>query len=319
MDSRHLLLSAIVLAVCLTPLIVDDGSEASNPGWREPPEVPSENIFSFTFGSEDEPLLTSSPAQSVTFHTSNLEPKTDAYNAAWRIAAALQNSGSWSIYESDDILPSWITYESSYTGASWGGLTFEVYPAAQVEGEHSTYGTYWLYLVPGGSESYKFPYLFVFNVYVDWDGDGGVITPPEDETVYFRLVLDYCQPDLSDTMLVKVSNASSVSASFTLPIDVDDREGLVFSGWSLTDGGVAAFNDRYTVAVGADNVSVTEEGGVTYYTATLYASWQPAKVTFPSMWDELSVLLSDPMVLLILAIGFLSVCLFIRNRTGGGY
>lgn len=319
-----------VLIVGCVPFLMSGDADAasSDPGWRDPPEVPSENVFSYSFGSPDEPLTTTTPAVSWTFGVDSYDEDPAIYVASRNLAAAIEDTRSgasgvgWYLPVEDKVAPSWITYSADLVSiVSTGSVTFTVHPAAQTEGEHSTHGSYWFYFEAtyhGTSGDTVEPYLFMFDVYVDWDEGGGVITPPEDEKVYFRLNLDYGQSDLQDTSLFRIADSGSLSAVFDLP-SAADREDLVFSGWSLSEGGPATYVDSFTLAIGADNVTVTEEGGVSYYTVTLYAVWSPEGLVIPTMWDELTVLLSDPLVLLFLAAGFLCVCAFIRSRNDRGY
>ena len=105
-------------------------------------------------------------------------------------------------------------------------------------------------------------------------------------------------------------------AIFSIP-DAPEREGSVFKGISQVPNG-PLISGPLVVSVGASNVVETDSGdGGSVYTATFYAVWETESVYLPTMWDELAALLSDPLVIMLLVAGFLSVCLFIRNRTGG--
>ena len=196
---------------------------------------------------------------------------------------------------STDGLPGWITVEKSYTGTMYED--FDPYIELVVDPAYAVPATdYWCYCALMGG------ILWTINVEVQ-DSDP-TITPSG--TYGYRLDFD----TMGGRPMASVTHQSH-NDSWTVDPNqyVPTRDGYEFVGWSTDSSGESILRGDITLDGVADQV-VSQQ---------LYAVWDEVHLVLPTMWDELAAMLSDPLVLLILAAGFLAVCVFIRNRNGGRY
>lgn len=198
------------------------------------------------------------------------------------------DSGSFEIVSS--YLPTWIVFD--YGTSLNYDVTVTITPGAVCD------DVFWILIKCYGS-----PLLITFDITV-LESDSGEVVPGEEYnqfTLYF---------DCGEGSSVSPMYGESADSFFDFDVSgvVSERDGYVLKGWSSDASGQAMFGNTITVTLA--------DGGSTG-SRTVYAVWEQSKIVFPSMWDDLSAMLSDPIVQLGLVVGFLAVCLFIRNRMEG--
>ena len=252
----------------------------------------------------------------------------DSYPDMSQFVRSVRNIGIYSEVDdptsdgwTDACVPSWI--DAEIVKAGYGeyddGVEITIRPALQAVSE-DTHGDYWIYYsitqdLPGSSSTTTKTFLITFSVDVEWNG--GVIVPD----MYNQFIVNWDYGNgyvVSTTPVTVASNVTSLS--FSIPSDVPSREGKVFVGFSASRDGSVIDASSVVVHTGDSNVVGVEDGsGGMVYTATFYAVWETQGLVIPTFWDGLIELFSDPLVLLFMAVMFLAVCLFIRNRNGGRY
>lgn len=323
-----LVLSLLLVGCGVVALSVD--LEASDDAeWRDPPNADYviEITQDLTFKSND-------PEYSLEILSQDFFVDDDVFGAVSddsqddmaQFVKSVRNLGTSGIHTvvddatsdgwTDAVIPSWINADIANDHDLFGdyhdGIVITIMPALQQVSE-DTHGDYWIYYSmtqdgPGMSNPVTKTFLFTFSVNVEWNG--GVIVP--DIYNQFVACIDWGNGYVQS--LTPVTFAENVtSAAFDVP-DSPEREGYTLKGISTAPSGAVISGDL-VVSVGASNVTVEDNGdGGKVYTGMFYAIWEYDHLTIPTFWDGLIELLSDPIVLLLLFVGFLSVCLFIRNR-----
>lgn len=337
MNARIAAVLAVFAAMlCILPasavLLEDSEASSSDVEWRDPPNADYviEITQDLSFKSNDPEYVFRLVGVDQLASSSSKYPglSEDSYSDMSQFVRSVRNIGIYSEVDdptsdgwTDACVPSWI--DAEIVKAGYGeyddGVEITIRPALQAVSE-DTHGEYWIYYsitqdLPGSSSTTTKTFLITFSVDVEWNG--GVIVPD----TYNRF---YCYVDFGEGYIYNYTpemTASDVtSASFGFPSDVPDREGLVLLGYSASPDGEIITDDSFVVSSSGSNVEISDDGsGGTIYSATFYAVWNQEKFTIPTFWDGLIELFSDPMVLLFMAVMFLAVCLFIRNRNGGRY
>lgn len=340
MNSRIAAVLAVFAAMlCVLPVSVvlfeDSEAASSDVEWRDPPSADYviEITQDLTFKSND-------PEYSLRILSQDLVVTDDVFGAVSddsqddmaEFVKRVRNIGTSGVHTvvddatsdgwTDACVPSWINAtivdDDGVYGEQHEGIIITIMPALQQVSE-DTHGDYWIYYSmtqsgPGITTNTK-TYLFTFSVDVEWAG--GVIVPD----TYNRFVVNWDYGNgyvVSTTPVTVASNVTSLS--FPIPSDAPSRDGKVFVGFSASRDGSVIDAASVVVHTGDSNVVAVEDGsGGMVYTATFYAVWETQGLVIPTFWDGLIELFSDPMVLLFMAVMFLAVCLFIRNRNGGRY
>ena len=198
------------------------------------------------------------------------------------------HSGSLEIVSS--YLPTWIVFD--YGTSLNYDVTVTITPGAVCD------DVFWILFKCYGS-----PLLITFDITV-LESDSGEVVPGEDYnqfTLYF---------DCGEGSSVSPMYGESADSFFDFDVSgvVSVRDGYVLKGWSSDASGQAMFEDTITVTL-ADGASTGS--------LTVYAVWEQSTFTIPTFWDGLMELVSNPLIFLLGMVLFLSVCLFIRNRTRG--
>lgn len=196
---------------------------------------------------------------------------------------------------SSDGLPGWITVEKSYTGTMYEDFVPSI--ELVVDPIYAVASTdYWCHSSLMGG--------ILWTITVEVEDSDPTVTPSG--TYDYRIDFDTMGGEPLGSVNHQSHNDSwSLDPSGYVPV----RDGYDFVGWSYNSNGDSII--RGNVTLNGVSGSVVSD--------TLYAVWEPAKLTLPTVWDELAVALSDPVVMLLLVVGFLAVCLFIRNRNRGYY
>lgn len=327
MNPRVLAVFAVFLCVVSASAVLLSGVDASDDAeWRDPPSADYviEIVQDLTFKSNDPEyelaiLSTDGYVDNDVFPAVSEDSQDDMAEFVKRVRnlgiyTEIDNptSDGWT----DACLPSWINAEivgnDGVFGENHEGILITIMPALQAVAE-DTHGDYWIYYSTtqsGGSTTTNTKtFIFTFSVDVEWNG--GVVVP--DDYNRFVACIDWGTGYVQE--LTPVTFGSNVtSARFSVP-DAPAREGYEFVGLSTSPSGAVISGDL-VVTIGASNVTESDSGdGGTLYTGMFYAVWEYQSLVIPTMWDELAVALSDPLVLLVLVVGFLATCLFVRNRT----
>lgn len=310
-----LVLFTVVILATSGCLVLMDPVDGSDVEWRDPPAA--DNIIHLT---DDLHFSSNDPVYSVYWNFSSVSG-VDNVEAAKVLAllAASANEGvdKYSM-RSESCLPSWIAWDA-YTGTPSApdsdaySFDITIRPALQQVHENTS-GDYWIWLScthPQGLKTVTDTFLIEFSVSVDWAG--GVIVPDDYRT--FVLSFDCGDNGIGNHSIIWTGKDTDSSHSFDIgykPV----RDGYDFKGWKTNDG-VVVTGTTYVVSTSDPNVVVTDEDGGTRYTVTLHAEWEQSKIRFPTLWDGLIDVFSDPGAVIVLALSFIAVCLFIRSRTGG--
>ena len=280
MNSRLLAVVSVLLVVGLVPVMVSDVG-ADGASLEDAPDA------KYVVDLGDYTLLKGGSEKSFDL--------LDAFGEQTGLDQLSTYQGIYIAGLSSDGLPGWITVERSYTGTMYEDfvpsielVVDPIYAAASTD--------YWCHSnLMGG---------ILWTITVEVEDSDPTVTPSG--TYEYRIDFDTTGGEPLGSVNHQSHNDSwSLDPSGYVPV----RDGYDFVGWSYNSSGDSIIRGNVTL----DGVS----GSVV--SDTLYAVWEPAKLTLPTVWDELAVALSDPVVMLLLVVVFLAVCLFIRNRNRGYY
>lgn len=186
----------------------------------------------------------------------------------------------------DNGLPSWITY-TLYSNRY--DIRFTITPGADCDED------FWVLF-----SCFDMDILIVFPVTVIDDGTGVI---SDDDQYCYILTFD---TQGGSSVSPMISYTTSTTHTFDISEVSSEMSGYSLKGWStVADSDTVNVADSWILTASSSNMTESY---------TLYAVWEESSIVFPNLWSDLSEVLSDPTVLILILITFLAACLFVRSR-----
>lgn len=307
---RSLIIAAALLMLAVSVFI--PSSDAQDVNYVTPPSA--DEIFTISMTN----LKSDDPTQFVVY---DYNSESAQFFLAYLVNRA-ENGNSGYSYTESHCLPSWISWNVSYTGGNYetAKLTIAISPALQQVSE-DTHGDYWIHfrcVYPNVFSTEECTFLIKIHLDVAWNGS--VIVQ---DIVYhtYALTFDSLGGSVCQTYYYQVLASEDTGMHFFDTMSaIPSRAGFAFKGWSTVNGDSQpndVSDDFPLIAANADSVNSSDPLNIVY-TKTVYAIWEEASYQdLPDMLRELVALLSNPAVLAILFAMVIGVAYVVRIRRLG--